>query len=83
MAEARQQGDRPLLFWSTKSTVPLPEISSAELASAPPVARRWIQRAERELRAQGLLPASYVNLLETDGALTPADPRDAARDRHR
>jgi len=74
MAEARKQGNRPLLFWSTKSTVPLPEISSAELASAPPVARRWIRRAERELRAQGLLPAGYADLLETDGALAPRGP---------
>jgi len=82
MARARTRADRPLLFWSTKSTVPLPEISSAELASAPPVARRWIRRAERELHAKGLIPATYANLLETDGTLS-TDPRDAARDRHR
>jgi len=45
LAGARQaQG--PSLFWSTKSTRPLPVIEPAELAQAPGVARRWIAHAE-------------------------------------
>ncbi|HEV8551234.1 MAG TPA: pyridoxal-phosphate dependent enzyme, partial [Polyangiaceae bacterium] len=37
------------LFWSTKSTRPLPEVTEAELANAPAVARRWMARATNGL----------------------------------
>jgi D-cysteine desulfhydrase len=42
----------PHLFWSTKSTVPLPPVSAEALANAPRVARRFIARSERELALQ-------------------------------
>jgi 1-aminocyclopropane-1-carboxylate deaminase/D-cysteine desulfhydrase-like pyridoxal-dependent ACC family enzyme len=45
LAGARQ-ANGPSLFWSTKSTRPLPSIEAAELAKAPRVARRWIAHAE-------------------------------------
>jgi len=46
LAGARAAATGPQLFWSTKSTRPLPSIDSAELAGAPGIARRWIARAE-------------------------------------
>jgi D-cysteine desulfhydrase len=45
-AAARASG--PLLFWSTKSSAPLPEIAPAELSHLPARVRRWIRRAELE-----------------------------------
>ena len=39
----------PSLFWSTKSTVPLPSLEPAALEAAPPGVRRFIEKAEREL----------------------------------
>lgn len=36
----------PSLFWSTKSTRPLPTIEPRDLVNAPGVARRWIAHAE-------------------------------------
>lgn len=50
----------PLLFWSTKSSAPLPTISAAALEDQPGRVRRWIQAAERELRDE--LPAGYQPL---------------------
>lgn len=47
----------PTLFWSTKSSAPLPAVSPASLAQAPPRAVRWIVRAERALLRE--LPAAY------------------------
>lgn len=41
-------GDGPTLFWSTKSTVPLPDVSEAAWRWAPRRMTRWIERAERE-----------------------------------
>jgi D-cysteine desulfhydrase len=52
----------PHLFWSTKSTVPLPAVSAETLRSAPPVAARFLLRSERALSAKGLLPAGYEPL---------------------
>jgi D-cysteine desulfhydrase len=52
----------PHLFWSTKSTVPLPAVSAQQLLDAPPVAVRYVLRSERALGAKGLLPAGYVPL---------------------
>jgi 1-aminocyclopropane-1-carboxylate deaminase/D-cysteine desulfhydrase-like pyridoxal-dependent ACC family enzyme len=43
---ARSTPNDPSLFWSTKSTRPLPTIETKELAGAPAVARRWIARAQ-------------------------------------
>jgi D-cysteine desulfhydrase len=65
LAGALSSPSVPHLFWSTKSTVPLPPIAPSDLASAPAVARRWMLRAERELKSRGLLPPSYRDLLET------------------
>jgi 1-aminocyclopropane-1-carboxylate deaminase/D-cysteine desulfhydrase-like pyridoxal-dependent ACC family enzyme len=47
LAGARRHPGLPLLFWSTKSTRPLPEVTDAELAHAPNAARRWIATARR------------------------------------
>ncbi len=52
----------PHLFWSTKSTVPLPVVSADSLRSAPPVALRFIARSERALAAHGQLPPGYSPL---------------------
>jgi D-cysteine desulfhydrase len=52
----------PHLFWSTKSTRPLPVVSAESLHGAPPVARRFIVRSERALGKRGLLPVGYVPL---------------------
>jgi len=46
VAGARASAEGPALFWSTKSTLPLPTIDPAELANVPGVARRWIANAE-------------------------------------
>jgi 1-aminocyclopropane-1-carboxylate deaminase/D-cysteine desulfhydrase-like pyridoxal-dependent ACC family enzyme len=45
LAGARRERESPLLFWSTKSTRSLPEIADSELAKAPSVALRWLERA--------------------------------------
>jgi 1-aminocyclopropane-1-carboxylate deaminase/D-cysteine desulfhydrase-like pyridoxal-dependent ACC family enzyme len=45
LAGARAHPDEPALFWSTKSTRALPEVSDASLESAPAIARRWLERA--------------------------------------
>jgi 1-aminocyclopropane-1-carboxylate deaminase/D-cysteine desulfhydrase-like pyridoxal-dependent ACC family enzyme len=47
-ARGRQGG--PLLFWSTKSTRALPDVSEAELERAPTIARRWLARARTSSR---------------------------------
>src|SRR5690606_20681998 len=52
---AREPG--PTLFWSTKSSAPLPEASLEKLEQAPARMRRWIARAEKELARE--LPAGY------------------------
>ena len=44
----------PTLLWATKSSVPLPAVDEARLASAPPRVQRWLARAARELEASGL-----------------------------
>jgi 1-aminocyclopropane-1-carboxylate deaminase/D-cysteine desulfhydrase-like pyridoxal-dependent ACC family enzyme len=56
------ESEGPHLFWSTKSTVPLPVVSAEALAGAPPVALRFIARSERALAAHGQLPEGYVPL---------------------
>lgn len=43
---ARAPSAGPLLFWSTKSTAPLPEVPPEELAALPAFVRRWMRRAE-------------------------------------
>jgi 1-aminocyclopropane-1-carboxylate deaminase/D-cysteine desulfhydrase-like pyridoxal-dependent ACC family enzyme len=55
-----RQASGPTLFWSTKSSVPLPEVDQARLAAAPPGLQDWIRRAEAQLSAE--LPADYVRL---------------------
>jgi len=39
-----RRSDGPLLYWSTKSTAPLPEVSPEDIAWAPPRAQRWVRR---------------------------------------
>jgi D-cysteine desulfhydrase len=57
LAGARATPNTPLLFWSTKSTRPLPEITAETLAKAPRVARRWLARASAAIaRQQSGLP---------------------------
>ncbi len=46
LALARTAPDEPVLFWSTKSTSPLPLVTAAELMRAPRSVQRWIERAE-------------------------------------
>jgi 1-aminocyclopropane-1-carboxylate deaminase/D-cysteine desulfhydrase-like pyridoxal-dependent ACC family enzyme len=65
LAAARSRPRVPLLFWSTKSTVPLPEVTPSALAGVAATARRWMVKCERQLSARGELPADYPNLLET------------------
>jgi len=43
----RADGEGPILFWSTKSTAPLPEVGEADWRWAPPRMTRWIERAQR------------------------------------
>jgi hypothetical protein len=44
LAYARRGEPGPVLFWSTKSTTPLPSYTEADLAYAPPVMRRFLAR---------------------------------------
>jgi D-cysteine desulfhydrase len=57
-----REASGPLVFWSTKSTVPLPVVAPEALRSAPPVAVRFILRSERALGKRGLLPSGYARL---------------------
>lgn len=45
LAAARKEPAGPSLFWSTKSTRPLPAVTDAELQHAPKAALRWLARA--------------------------------------
>jgi D-cysteine desulfhydrase len=38
----------PLVFWATKSSAPLPEVTDAELMGAPVRMRKWLRASERE-----------------------------------
>jgi D-cysteine desulfhydrase len=50
LLERVRRGARgPLLFWSTKSSVPLPEVQRAELTSVPFLMQVWLQWAELSL----------------------------------
>jgi D-cysteine desulfhydrase len=42
---ARRGTDGPLLFWSTKSTVPLPDVDRTKIDAAPSPMRKWLRRA--------------------------------------
>ena len=58
LAIARTERE-PVLFWSTKSTSPLPHANGDSLAAATPRMRRWIAAAERTIakrRSRGLTP---------------------------
>lgn len=50
----------PTLFWSTKSSAPLPVVSPASLSRAPRRALSWIAKAERDLGPE--LPEGYARL---------------------
>lgn len=47
LAAARRDPSGPSLFWSTKSTRPLPSVTDDELARAPDAALRWLARHEQ------------------------------------
>lgn len=49
LRRAQQASKAPLLFWSTKSSAPLPTISEAQAARAPDRIRRWIAQAREGL----------------------------------
>lgn len=47
LALARRGQPGPVVFWSTKSTAPLPDVGDEWLERAPPRLRRWAKRAAR------------------------------------
>jgi D-cysteine desulfhydrase len=57
---AARLAEGPLVWWSTKSTAPLPDVTPAELAAAPKRARGWLARAEHDLGRRGELPGRGV-----------------------
>jgi D-cysteine desulfhydrase len=50
IARVRRGLEGPLVYWATKSTVPLPDVQEEDWRWAPPRVTRWIERAEREHR---------------------------------
>jgi D-cysteine desulfhydrase len=48
LAAARAGEPAPLLYWSTRSTAPLPAITRQALTRAPERMRRWLERAARD-----------------------------------
>lgn len=48
LARVRAGLPGPLLYWATKSTVPLPEVREEDWRWAPRGMTRWIEKAERE-----------------------------------
>lgn len=62
----------PILFWSTKSSAPLPVVSPAALSQAPRRALRWIAKAEHDLRLE--LPEGYARLENGGTGSEPVDP---------
>jgi D-cysteine desulfhydrase len=48
LAAARAGEPGPLLYWSTRSTAPMPPITRAALTRAPARMRRWLERAARD-----------------------------------
>ncbi|HEY8944084.1 MAG TPA: pyridoxal-phosphate dependent enzyme, partial [Polyangiaceae bacterium] len=57
---ARERPGGPLLFWSTKSTAPLPHPAPDELRRAPAFVRRWMERARLEQRTGEALAVSAL-----------------------
>ncbi len=55
-----RRGSGPVLFWSTKSSAPLPHVTPEQLEQAPRLVQDWMRRAEREL--DGELPVDYPRL---------------------
>ncbi len=45
-AAAIREDEGPVVFWSTKSTAPLPDVARTDWAWAPRRIRRWVERAE-------------------------------------
>ncbi len=45
LLDLERRGEGPLLFWATKSSVPLPVASHEQLALATPQMKRWLERA--------------------------------------
>lgn len=56
---AQRQRPGPVLLWATKSSVPLPAVNMERVRAAPPLAQRWMERAERELSRANELPPGY------------------------
>jgi hypothetical protein len=48
LAAARRDEPGPLLYWSTRSTAPLPQVPPGSLDRAPLRMRAWLDRAARE-----------------------------------
>lgn len=51
-AAAIDPDEGPVLFWSTKSTAPLPEVTPKDWAWAPRRMRRWIEKARAQVGAR-------------------------------
>lgn len=49
IARVRAGLDGPLVYWATKSTMPLPDASDADLSWAPRVMTRWIEAGDRRI----------------------------------
>lgn len=49
LLKLQKQLSGPVLFWSTKSSVPLPPLDNAKLQSAPGFIRRWLEKSEGTL----------------------------------
>ena len=47
LARVRRGDPGPILYWSTKSTAPLPAVTEEDWRWAPPAVLRWIERVER------------------------------------
>lgn len=62
LSAARAPGPGPIVYWSTKSSRPLPPFQADDAVDAPPAAVRWLRSAEKRLAALGELPASYPRL---------------------
>jgi D-cysteine desulfhydrase len=64
LARSQRNAEGPVLLWATKSSVSLPNVAPDAIEGAPGLARRWMQRAERELAQSGELPSGLVTALE-------------------
>jgi D-cysteine desulfhydrase len=59
LLETSSDTAEPVVYWSTKSTAPLPVIRREAVLAAPPGIARWVAAAERELFDIGDLPPDW------------------------